>query len=169
MNVIETLLSAGGGGVVKQLAGQFGITPEQATSATSALLPALAGGLKERLASGDSSGISSLITGGGLSKFADDPSALATPAAVDQGKSLLSKIFGSGDLSKIASLVGEKAGISSSVVNSMLPVAAALFGGFLSKRAAAGDNLTDVVGQLTSTGHSGIIDAVKGFAAKMFG
>jgi hypothetical protein len=75
MNVLETILSASGGDIVKQLAGQFGITPDQATS-VSVLLPPLA---------------------------------------------------------------------------------------------AAGGKLTDVVGQLASVGHSGILDTVKGLTAKMFG
>jgi hypothetical protein len=50
MNIIDTVLSAGNGGLVKQLAGQLGITPLQVISAASALLPALAGGLQQRLA-----------------------------------------------------------------------------------------------------------------------
>jgi len=35
-----------------------------------------------------------LISGGSLSKFATDPASLGTPAALEQGKSLLSQIFG---------------------------------------------------------------------------
>ena len=83
MSILETLLSAGGGTVVNQLAGQFGISQEQATSSISALLPALASGMKEKLASGDTSGLSKLISDGSLTKFADDPSTLATTAATD--------------------------------------------------------------------------------------
>ena len=56
MNILETMLSAGDSGVVKQLASQFGVNSEQATSVVSTLLPALAGGLKEKIAHGDTSG-----------------------------------------------------------------------------------------------------------------
>src|SRR5262245_1080284 len=101
MSILETLLSAGGGAAVTQLAGQFGISPDQATSTMSALLPALASGMKEKLAGSDSSGLSSLLNAGGLMQFATDPSTLATPAAVNQGNSLLSQIFGSQDLSSL--------------------------------------------------------------------
>ena len=52
MNLLENLLTADNGSAVKQLAGQFGITAEQATSAISTLAPALAGGLKEKLGRG---------------------------------------------------------------------------------------------------------------------
>jgi hypothetical protein len=169
MSILETMLSAEGGGVVKQLAGQFGVSADQATSVVSTLLPVLAGGIKEKISHGDTSGLSDLIGGGSLTKFADNPSSLATPEAVEQGKSLVSKVFGSGDLTNVVSMVAEKAGVSSNIVTSILPVAATLLGGFLSKNATAGGNLTDVLDQVATAGHTGILGAVKGLAAKMFG
>jgi hypothetical protein len=168
MNLLETMLSAGDGSIVKQLAGQFGINSAQATSLVSTLLPALAGGLKERLGQGDSSGLLGLIGGGNLTKFADNPSSLATPGALEQGKSLVSSIFGSADLTHFVSTVAEKAGVSSSVVTSMLPIAATLLGGLLSKSTTGGSSLTDAVDQVASAGHSGILGAVKSIAAKVF-
>jgi hypothetical protein len=168
MNLLESMLSAGDGGVVKQLAGQFGIDSEQATSIVSTLLPALAGGLKERLGQGNTSGLLSLIGGGNLTRFADNPSSLATPAAVEQGKSLVSAIFGSADLTNLVSTVAEKVGVSSSVVTSILPIAATLLGGLLSKSTSGGSSLTDVLDQVAGAGHSGILDAVKSLAAKLF-
>ena len=152
MNILETMLSAGGGGIVKQLASQFGISADQATAATSALLPALAGGLKEKMDSGDASGITKLINSGSLTQFADNPASLATPAALDQGRTLLSSIFGSGDTSDLISAVAEKAGLSSGLIRTMLPIAATLLGSFLSKKAATGGNVTDTIGQLASVG-----------------
>jgi hypothetical protein len=169
MSVLDSVLTTGSGAMVKQLAGQFGITPDQASSSVSALLPALAAGMKEKLASGDGSGLSQLISSGSLTKFADNPSSLATPAAVEQGKSLLSQIFGSQDLSSLVSMVAEKAGVGSSVITSLLPVGATLLGGLLSKSSAAGGNITDMIGQFASAGHSGVIDTVKVLAAKIFG
>ena len=170
MNIIETLLSAGDGGIVKQLAGQFGMTSEQTTSAVSVLLPALAGGLKDKLSSGTASGISDLITGGTLSKFADNPASLGSPDALQQGKSLLSSIFGGGDLTNLATMVAEKSGVSSATIMSLLPVAATLLGGFLSKSSAAGQgDVMDTLGDVSNIGQEGIIGAVKGLAAKIFG
>jgi hypothetical protein len=169
MNILETMLSAGGGGIVKQLAGQFGINADQATAVTSALLPALAGGLKEKMESGDSSGITKLINSGSLTQFADNPANLATPAALEQGKTLLSSIFGSGDTSDLISAVAEKVGLGSGLVRAILPIGATLLGSFLSKKAAAGDNVNDTLGQLASVGHSGLMDAVRGLASKVLG
>lgn len=169
MSILETLLSAGGGAAVNQLAGQFGISPDQATSAMSALLPALASGMKDKLASDDSSGLAGLISGGKLAPFATDPSTLATPAAVEQGNSLLSRIFGSQELSGVIATVAEKAGVDSGIIMKLMPIAATLLGGMLSKRSAEGGNITELVDQIHSAGHSSIMDAVKGMAAKLFG
>ena len=169
MNLLETMLSAGDGGVVKQLAGQFGINSEQAGSVVSTLLPALAGGMKEHLGEGDSSGLSNLISSGTLTKFADNPSSLTTPEALEQGKSLVSKIFGSADLTDMVSKVAEKAGVSSSVVTSIMPIAATLLGGLLSKSTTGGSSLTAALDQVASAGHTGILDSVKNLAAKVFG
>jgi hypothetical protein len=167
MNILENLLSTEGSGIVSQLANQFGISSEQATSAVSSLLPALAGGMKEMLASNQGSGLSDLIGGGSLSKFTDAAS-LATPAAREQGNALLTSIFGSGDLSKMVSMVAEKAGVDGSVITRMLPVAMTALGAFLSKRAAGGENLVDTVDSLASVGHEGILGAIKSLTAKIF-
>ena len=168
MSILDNLLSAGNSGIISQLSNQFGISSEQATSAAGALLPALAGGLKEKLASAQGSGLSDLISGGTLSKFAE-PTSLATPAALEQGKSLLTHIFGTGDLSNVTSMVAEKSGVEGSVITRMLPVAATALGAFLSKRTASGENLLESVNSLASVGHEGILGAVKGLAAKIFG
>lgn len=168
MKLLDSILSAGNGGLVRQIAGQFGITPAQAASATSALLPAIAAGAQEKLASGGTIAFSDLISSSNLSKFAADPASLGTPAAVDQGESLLNHIFGNGDLSGIASAVAEKAGISSSVVTRMLPIAATMLGAFLSKNATSGEgDMTKQLGELASAGHSGVLGLVRDAAAKV--
>jgi hypothetical protein len=165
MNILETLLSSGGGGIVNQLSSQFGVSPRQATAATSTIIPGLAGGLQEKLSSGDPSGISDLISSGNLTQFIDNSDNLASPAALEQGRTLISKIFGSGDTSNMVSMVAEKVGIGSGIIHSMLPICATMLGGFLSKKVAAGDSLADTVGQLASAGHSGFIDTVRGLVS----
>jgi hypothetical protein len=170
VNILENVLSASNGGVVKQIASQFGINPDQASAAVSALLPAVAGGLKEKLASGSASSLSNLISGGSLSKFADDPTSLASPAALAQGNSILTQIFGGGDLTSIATTVAQKVGISSSIVTRMLPIVTVLLGGLLAKRTAGGNgNLTEILGTIAAGGQGGAMGAVKGFASKVLG
>lgn len=168
MKMLETMLSAGGGAVVKQLASQFGLDADQAAFSVSALLPALAGDL-QRKAGSDGLGISNLITSGKFSRYIENPSRFAGPAALEPGKSLLRKIFGSGDLTKVASTVAEKTGVSGTVISSMLPIRVTLVGGVLAKNTAAGDNLTDVVGQIANEGPGGLLGTLKNATQKMTG
>jgi hypothetical protein len=168
MKMLETMLSAGGGAVVKQRASQFGLDTDQAPSSVSALLPALAGDL-QRKAGSDGFGISNLITIGKYSRLVENPSRLAGPAALESDKSLLSKIFGSGDLTKVASTVAEKTGVSGTIISSILPIRATLLGGVLAKSTAAGDNLTDVVGQIANQGPSGLLGTLKNATQKTTG
>lgn len=167
MNILENVLSADKGGVVRQLANQFGITAEQATSTISALLPVIAEGLKEKLNSGGPA-LSNLASSGSLSKFADNPASLASPAALTQGNSILHQVFDDGDLTNIATTIAQKVGISSSVVTDMLPIATALLGGLLAKGTAGGHgDLTEILGAIAGGG--GVRGAVKGFASKVLG
>jgi hypothetical protein len=76
MKMLETMLSAGGGAVVKQLASQFGLDADQAPSSVSALMTALAGDL-QRKAGSDGFGISNLITSG---KFSSNAGAGQVPS-----------------------------------------------------------------------------------------
>jgi hypothetical protein len=170
MNVLDKALSAGSAGVVEQLASQFHISPDQAGSAISTLLPAIAGGLKEKLGTDGGQALTNLISSGSLSRFADDPASLATPAAVAQGNSILNQIFGGADLTNLASTAAQKVGIPSSVITAMLPILTALLGGLLSKSIATGQgSLTDILGSLASGGHSGIMGTIKNLASKVLG
>lgn len=170
MDLIETLMGSAGSTIVGGLAKQFGVSPDQATSVISTIIPALAGGLKAKVDAGAGSGLLDLITGGNLSKFANDPSMLSSPAAVETGRNLLTQLFGGGDLTNLATGVGEKTGVGSSIVQSMLPVLATAFMGFLSNKAAGKSTgeLTDMLGLLSGES-SGVLDNLKSMAAKIFG
>ena len=172
MNLIENLISAGDGSVLKQLAGQFGLNGDQASSALATIVPALAGGLKEKLAGGGDSAnaLTGLISGGSLTNFLDNPAGLGSPAASETGTNLLSQIFGGGSLGNLTSMIGEKTGIGSDVISKMLPIVMTLVGAFLSKNAATNKD-TDLTGMLgmLSGDSAGLMGAVKGLAAKIFG
>ena len=166
MSILDTVLSTGGGALVNQLATRFGINAEQATSAVSAMVPMIAGGMKEKIANNDP-GITGLLTSGTLTQFAGDSLALGSPAAAEAGNSLLSQLFTSGQSTSIVSTIAEKVGIGSDTVTKLLPIVATLVGGFVSKSAASGGNLTDTVGQLAEVGQGGVLGAVKSLASRM--
>jgi hypothetical protein len=165
MSILDSLLAAGGGGLINQLAGRFGVNPEQATSVVSTMLPMLAGGMKERIANHDP-GLTSLLTSPKMAQFAGDLSSLATPSAADAGNDLISRIFSPGDTSKLVTTVAEKVGIGGDTIWKILPILATFLGSTVSKSAAGGANLNDTLDQFSE---SGILSAVKGLAAKMFG
>jgi len=162
------MISKGDNTLVNQLANKFGINGEQFNTAVSALVPALAGGIQEKIASGDSA-LASALSSDKLTQFADTPASLTSPAAEDLGSKLLGQVFGSGDSNNMVSMVAEKAGISSATVGKMLPMVATLVGGMLSKSVASGGNLSETVGALAHAGQGGIMGAVKGLASKVFG
>ena len=59
MNILETVLQAGGGQVASQMAAALGVRESQAQSAMGQLLPALARGLSQNASSQD--GLASLL------------------------------------------------------------------------------------------------------------
>jgi hypothetical protein len=164
--LLKTVLSTSD--VMKQLASQFDLNADQAGSVVSALLPVLGSGLKKRLTSDRGSTLSSLISDGSLSKFADNPASLASVAALTQGYSILIQIFAHGDLIDIACTVAEEVGISSSIVTRILPIATALLGGLLAKNTASGrGNLTEMLGSMAVAGQGGMVSGGKSLASQV--
>jgi hypothetical protein len=168
MSILDSVLSAGGGTIVNQLASRFGINTEQATSTISTLVPAIAGGMKEKIANNDPT-VANLLTGDRMTQFAQNLTSLDSPAATETGNNLISGIFNQGETNNLISTVAEKAGIGSDTVGKILPVVATFVGGFASKSAAAGGNLTDTLTELSEIGHGGLLGAVKSLASKMLG
>ena len=80
MNILDALLDAQGGGVVKQLGQQFGLEGDQATAALSALVPALAAGLaRNATQDGGLAGLTAALSGGRHGKYLDDLGSLCCP------------------------------------------------------------------------------------------
>jgi hypothetical protein len=168
MKALHAMLSAGGGEVVNEIADRFGLSLEQAATALGALLPAVAGGIKERLATGDTSGISGLIGGGRFTEFVQDPSSLSTQTAVEQGNRLLDRIFGSENTGHLIAIAADKLGISREVIGRMLPVIASVLAAFLAEKAAAGESLQEMACAISGAGH-GIAGAARTSTSKVFG
>ena len=165
MNIVDGVLSADSD-VAKQIARQFGISSEQVGSAVSALLPALAGGLKERLIGSRGAALSNLFSDGTLSKFDDAPESLTTPAALTQGNVILNQVFARGDLIDIASGVAQDVGIRSGVVTNLLPIATVVLGSLVAEGTASGyGSLTNVLDTLVNGGLNHLAGSVKGSAS----
>lgn len=141
MNLLQDILSQQNGGVVKQLASQYGLDESQAQSAISSLVPALARGVRNNAAQGGN-GIESLM--GALQSAGDlnslsDAAQLGGQPSVDQGNNFLGQIFGSKDVSRgVADRASEQTGIGSDILRKMLPVLATAVMGSLNRNASSG-------------------------------
>lgn len=172
MNLIENLLSSDNGGIAQQLGSQFGLDASKLGPVLGAVAPVLAHGLKEKLSTDPSGGgVLNMITNGSLTKYVDNPAALSSPEASQQGQSILGSLFGGGEsaLTNIVSVVAGKTGLSSQLIQTMLPVLASLIMGFLSKQ-TAGDptKLTHTLDAISGE-HAGFLSSLKTAAGKLFG
>ena len=140
MNLIQEILKASGGSVVKQLGDQFGLDSKQAESALSNLIPAIAAGVKKSASS--KSGLEDLLGKVGasneLQNAIDLPELLAKAGATSAGNEILGNIFGSKEVSRdVAGQVSKSTGVDSGVLKKMLPLVAGLVMSSLNKRGQA--------------------------------
>jgi hypothetical protein len=170
MNLLETLLSAQGGGAVRNLAGKFGIDEGQAAAAISSLLPALQGGLQSNLSqAGGLEGLLGALQGGNHARFLDDDAAIGVPETIHEGNGILGHLLGSKDASRAAAnAASRQTGLPESMLKQMLPILATA----LSKQHAAREEEGGVMGALSSLLDSNrdgsVADDVLGMASRFF-
>lgn len=151
MDIQSAILNSGG---IDAIAGQLGISPDQARSGAGALLPAILGGFKQN-AQGQAGGLEGLVGmlgglgGGGLF----DNVVSSEPTDVNRGNDILGQIFGSKDVSRaVASDASAQSGLDASTLRRMLPLLAMIVGGYLASRggggAAAGGGLGGMLGNV---------------------
>jgi len=144
---------------VGSLASRFGITPEQANSALSSLLPAVAGGMQKR------------ADDGSLTTVADAGSNIEEPDSA-AGNDILGHIFGSKDVSRqVADHAAGQSGVSSTVMKAMLPIVAAMVakhfaqnGGAANAEAGSG-GLGGLLGSMLGSGQAGGLGELGGILA----
>jgi hypothetical protein len=179
MNVLDAILNSQNGAAVQQLGRQFGLAPEQTQSALSALVPALAEGLKQNMSSeGGLAGLVSALASGRHQRYVEDPGVLSDPATVQDGNGILGHVLGSKEVSRqVAQRASERTGIDTSILKRMLPLVAALAMGSLSRQAAQSGpvtststtGLTGMLGSLLDTNRDGsVLDDVAGLAGRIF-
>ena len=107
MSFLNDILQSQGGQVVEQLAGQFGLSSDQATSALSEMVPAIAAGAKNNVSESGIGALAGMLGG--------------------SPQDALSKLVGGeGAISQLVELVAGKTGIDASTLTSMLPQVAEL-------------------------------------------
>jgi hypothetical protein len=161
--------AAHGGDAISSIAAQFGISPEQANAAISALAPAIAAGVQNHLQTpeGLSNILGHLTDPAHQAAYNDSNAAAPSAPAASAGGDLLGQLFGgAGGVSQIAQHVGAEAGISPEIMNQLMPVVTSMAMGGVAKAAqdsglggllsslgggAAGDGLGGGLGGILST------------------
>ena len=138
MNILDAIVNAQDGAAVQQLGSQVGLAPDQATTAISALMPALAGGFQRNIQSqGGLESLMAALSSGNHAQYLDNPTSLAGASAVTDGNGILGHLLGSKDASsEVASRAAAQTGLSADVLKRMLPLAATLMMGAISKQSS---------------------------------
>jgi len=139
MGLLDSLLEAGGGPAVRQVAQNFGMSEDTASSAISALLPALVQGLSRNTsAPGGLEGLTAALSSGQHDRYLNDPSILGRPETVQDGNGILGHLLGSKEVSRqVARQASAQTGLGEDILKKMLPIVATLAMGALSKRNAS--------------------------------
>lgn len=138
--LLDAILASAGGNVVDQLARQYGTNPAQTQDALSQLTQVLGSGLSRQTASTDGLGaLLEALQRGSHGRYLDSPAQLSEPGIRADGDAILGHVFGSKEVSRnVASRVGGNTGIDPAVIKQLLPIAATLLMGYLSKQQQAG-------------------------------
>lgn len=159
MGILDSILSAGGGSAVSELAKNFGISEGDAGKAIGQLAPAISQGLKQNMSSADGLGaLLGALGSGKHQKYVDRPEELTRQETITDGNHILGHIFGSKDVSRnVAQSAAEKTGIDSGILKKMLPMIAAMAMGSLSKNNAQSGLASQLSGSVPDSGAVGML------------
>jgi hypothetical protein len=177
MNILDSILNHQDGAAVQQLSQQFGLGNDQTVSALSALVPQLASGVQQNIQ--QPGGLQSLLgalAAGQHDQYLSNPSRLGDPSTMADGNSILGHIFGSTSATRdVAANAAAQTGLSQGVLTRMLPLAATLVMGSLSRQTSAagasqGSGMMGTVASMLDANHDGsMIDDVVGMMGKFLG
>ncbi|MGD8323331.1 MAG: DUF937 domain-containing protein [Gammaproteobacteria bacterium] len=159
MDILNTLIASAGSGSLSNAAQARGLDSQSAQSLVQQLLPALTGQMKRNAASGSGlSDLASALSRGGHQRYLDDPAALASEEAVNDGNGILGHLLGSKDASRsLAAHAAGKTGVDVSLVKKFLPIVAAAAMGAVSKGSdGGGSGLGSLLGNLADTDGDGL-------------
>ncbi len=164
MALLDIITQAGGAAAFEQIGARVGLSPAQTRAAATALLPALAGGLKRQAGN---PGLGAVLDRTGLS-----PGSAPTADTPAMGNEILGQIFGSKDVSRtVATNAADATGIGADKLKALLPLLAALsVGALAAKSASAGGQggLSGMLGMLDQDG-DGPMDEILGMVGKFLG
>ncbi len=158
-DLLQMILQAQGGNAPKNLAQRFGVSDSQASSAISALLPALVSGMQKNVQ--QPSGFESLLgalSDGHHQRYVEDEQTIFQDDTVQEGNGILGHLLGSKDVSRqVASRASAQTGVGEDVLKKMLPVVATMLMGSLSKQTQGGRTMAASSGGGGAQGLMGLL------------
>ena len=157
MNLLEIMQAAQGGNAYNNLAGKFGIGPEQAEQAVQSVLPAISMSLQQQANSIEGwQNILSTLGQSQASAASFDSDGDGIPDALEnEGNNALGAMFGGPAVSQaVAQNAAQFAGIPASIMQQMLPVIVSMVIGGLFK-GASNNGLGGLLGQMMQGGAGG--------------
>jgi hypothetical protein len=134
--LLNILGSTQGGGAIRNLGSQVGLSEETTQSAVQALLPTLLAGVRRE---NDAGGLNTLLQALPVrtaERVLDDGTVLGEAATTDQGNALLGTLFGSKDVSRqVATSVSADTGVEESALKRLLPLLATMVVGRVANEA----------------------------------
>ena len=148
MSLLETILSARDGELVKSMASSNGIDINSALSVLGKLIPNLSQNLNQN--SQNSEGLDALMKAmqkGDHQRYVERSDEAFTDAARKDGNSILGHILGNKEASRnLAGQVASETGVGADLIKKMLPQAAALLMGALGKQGQSEGALSQLAG-----------------------
>lgn len=140
MDLLNMVLNASKGDLLGKLAGQHNISTDQTNSILAQLLPELSNRVQSNVQ--QENGLESLLSAlgkGNHQRYIDEPDSLTDSASLIDGNKILGHLLGSKNNSRqVASQVERSTGVSSSIIKKLLPMAATMLMGAMSKGAQRG-------------------------------
>lgn len=135
MNITQ-LLQNDQTGLIQTLASKFGIDSQQVEKALSWIAPAISRGLQQQVKEPTSfESLWNALDQGNHQRYVEQPALLEETATQEDGNSILGHIFGTKEVSRnVAGYTAKETGLSSSLIKKMLPYAATMVMGMLSKQ-----------------------------------
>ncbi len=156
--------------LVKVIAGQFGLDPNQAGSAISGIMGALSGGVQNQVKQGNIQNIMDVAQNNQVQQYVEQPEQVTN--AQSQGNDILGLLLGSKDASRqVASNVSQQSGVSADIIKQILPMVAAMAMGSMGKAGqqsgGSSDALSGMLGSLLDQdGDGSFVDDVFGMLGK---
>jgi hypothetical protein len=162
MDLLQMVLAATQNNAVDKLASQHNLSSNQASDVLSQLLPELGSRIQGNIK--QENGLESLINAlgkGNHQRFVDEDSVLDDPNTEMEGNRILGHLLGDKDTSRqVASQVESNTGVSASIIKKLLPMAATLLMGTMSKGAQSSGLLDNLVN--SNDGQNDLLGSVIG-------